>query len=997
MNAADCPSGEQISKYAAGQLPADIAAELEEHISVCAACAETFHRFDDESDPLLLLLKRPESSEQAAYLEEPAYQTAVSSASQLDVSSVLSSTDDSSSGGERRGLDLIGRRFGQYELQELIGQGGMGMVYRARHLKLDRSVAFKVLPHTVPAGDQTVQRFEREMQAVGRLHHPNIVQAFDADEVDGIHFLAMEYVDGVNLSELLKRHGPLPVAEACELIRQAAIGLQHAFEHGLVHRDVKPGNLMLNRQGTVKLLDLGLALLQGNPLAETGELTETGQLMGTVDYMAPEQAENTHDVDIRADIYSLGATLYALLTGSAPFAGARYDSLLKKMAALAAESAAPIRDTHPDVPPELAAIVDRMLFREPAKRFSEPREVVAALSPFAGPVNLKDLISLNEASDVQSPSFEDTASVSADLIGDTSVSRDRTERSTDANVRKQPIVKPAFRQRRTVVFVASGVIAITVLAAIVSYFSDRQWTRPGGAADIEEGVAADNRDEGLAESWIALFDGSDTSQWIDLGTFEVRNGELVGSPGELARTRNAYGNFELEFDWRISEGGNGGVFYRERAAGLSQKNGGGTEFQLLDNEGHSNGRHPKTRAGALYSVVGSDVDVTRPVGEFNTSRIVCRESRVEHWLNGAKLFEYDPGSDDFRKALAEATPKYRQFAGAERSGHIYLQCDSGTVAFRRIRIREQPTGQIPSQEELLRWVFVRGGRVGVKSVGSSEVTWWERESQLSNHPFQISGIRFDLGGTDQHGITDEDVMRFGEHPELETLYLMGINNQITDSGLRHIAGYGRLKSLSLKTRGSFTEASLRLLGQLSHLTALSMYSEKVDVNSSWLDVLMEIPHLERLELSPQFIVDQSGIERISKLTNLKELILTGHVVNEGSLRHLAALKQLENLDLKVAVPAPALSRLRTDLPALSSLSVIVTDTCLTEIGQFTNLRTLNITGTGASDSGLLSLQGLTNLRRLDIQGDGFTPEGVAALQTMLPGCSITARNIVDQN
>lgn len=997
MNAAECPSVDQISKYAAGQLPGDIAAELEQHVSVCAACAETFHGFDDESDPLLSLLKRPESSEQAAYLEEPAYQTAVSSASQLDVSSVASLSDAPSSDERPHGLDLIGQRFGQYELLELIGRGGMGMVYRARHLKLDRSVAFKVLPHPVADGDQTVQRFEREMQAVGRLQHPNIVQAFDADEVDGIHFLAMEYVDGVNLSELLKRHGPLPVPEACELIRQAAIGLQHAFEHGLVHRDVKPGNLMLNRLGTVKLLDLGLALLQGNPLADTGELTGTGQLMGTVDYMAPEQAENTHDVDIRADIYSLGATLYALLTGSAPFAGRRYDTLLKKLTALATESAAPIRDTHPDVPRELAAIVDRMLLREPAKRFSEPREVVAALSPFAELVNLKDLISLNQASDVQSPSFEDTAPVSADLIGDTSVSRDGTERPTDANVRQQPVVKPAFRQRRRVVFVASGVIAITVLAVIVACFPGRLRPRSSEEADKNEGVTATNPDEELTDNWIALFDGTDTSSWSDLGTFEVRNGELVGSPGQLARTRNAYGNFELEFDWRISEGGNGGVFYRERGAGLSQKDGGGTEFQLLDNGGHSNGRKPKTRAGALYAVVGADVDVTRPIGEFNTSRVVCRDARVEHWLNGTMLFNYDLDSDDFRKALAEATPKYRQFAGAERCGHIYLQCDIGTVAFRSIRICEKRLGTRLSPEELASWVFTRGGGIDVNSAGRSEVIWGDNKSQLPAAPFQITGIRFDSGGSDQDGITDEDLMRFGERPELETLYLMGVHNQITDLGLRHITGYSQLKSLNLKTKGVLTEASLRLLGQLSNLTGLFMYAEKVDVNSSWLEVLMEMPHLERLELSPQFIVDQSGIERISKLTNLKELILTGHIVSEDSLRHLAALKQLEELTLRVAVPTPALSRLRTDLPALSSLSVIVTDSCLTEIGQFTNLRTLNITGTGASDTGLLPLQGLTNLRHLDIQGDGFTPEGVAALQTMLPECSITARNILDQN
>ena len=335
MSGSECPSRDQISQYAAGRLSAITADLLEEHLSNCEACAETFNRAADQSDPLLSQLKTPVPSEQSAYLKEPAYKDALSAASQLDVSSILADVLARGQGRDRRGANLLDRRFGQYELEELIGQGGMGMVYRARHVKLDRRVAFKVLPHTSPAHEHLVQRFEREMQAVGRLQHPNIVQAFDADEIEGIHYLAMEYVDGPDLSALLRKHGTFPVADACEVVRQAAVGLQHAYENGLVHRDVKPGNLMLDRSGTVKLLDLGLALLQTNPLAGSAELTSTGQLMGTVDYMAPEQAENTHDVDIRADIYSLGATLYALLTGAAPFAGAEYSSTMKKMAALA--------------------------------------------------------------------------------------------------------------------------------------------------------------------------------------------------------------------------------------------------------------------------------------------------------------------------------------------------------------------------------------------------------------------------------------------------------------------------------------------------------------------------------------------------------------------------------------------------------------------------------------------------------------------------------------
>lgn len=221
-----------------------------------------------------------------------------------------------------------------------LGSGGMGTVYRAVHRKLNRTVALKLLPQDRFQSRDAVARFEREMQAVGMLQHPNIVAAHDAGEVDSCHFLVMELVDGEDIGHLLSRTGPLPIAEACEIARQAALGLQHIFENGLVHRDIKPSNLMLasprqrNAQPTVKILDLGLALLDPNQLGAPRELTSTGQVMGTVDYMAPEQGLDTHSVDIRADLYSLGATLYKLLTGRAPLEDPRYNSMMKRLIAL---------------------------------------------------------------------------------------------------------------------------------------------------------------------------------------------------------------------------------------------------------------------------------------------------------------------------------------------------------------------------------------------------------------------------------------------------------------------------------------------------------------------------------------------------------------------------------------------------------------------------------------------------------------------------------------
>lgn len=268
-----------------------------------------------------------------------------------------------------------------YRLLKLLGQGGMGQVYQAEHVKLRRIVALKTLPADQLHIAEAVARFEREAVAVGQLDHPNIVRATDAGTVDKTHFLVMEFLDGLNLSEVVSRLGPLPVAEAVELICQTAAGLQHAHEHGLVHRDIKPSNVMLTRSGQVKLLDLGLARL-GNQ-TPVGELTHAGQIMGTLDYMAPEQID-AGSVDIRADIYSLGATLYKLLTAAAPFDKGKPETASQKLKSLITDEKVPLLDRRPDLPADLIAVIDRMLARNPEQRFDSPREAADELAPFAG-------------------------------------------------------------------------------------------------------------------------------------------------------------------------------------------------------------------------------------------------------------------------------------------------------------------------------------------------------------------------------------------------------------------------------------------------------------------------------------------------------------------------------------------------------------------------------------------------------------------------------------
>jgi DNA-binding NtrC family response regulator len=272
--------------------------------------------------------------------------------------------------------------LGQYVLLDVLGQGGMGEVFKARQRRLKRVVALKVIRGECFRSPGAVQRFRREIEAAARLAHPNIVRIYDADEHNGLHFLAMEYVEGTDLDRLLKRHGPLPVPQACAYVRQAATGLQHAHECGLVHRDVKPSNLLLAAGGVIKLLDLGLARLEPGAAQQgtADDLTQSGAVLGTPDYIAPEQALNARTVDIRADLYSLGCTFYHFLTGQAPFNGSTWT---QKLLQHQLEAPAPVEQLRPDVPPAVAAVVRRLMAKHPQDRYQTPAEVVAALGPLA--------------------------------------------------------------------------------------------------------------------------------------------------------------------------------------------------------------------------------------------------------------------------------------------------------------------------------------------------------------------------------------------------------------------------------------------------------------------------------------------------------------------------------------------------------------------------------------------------------------------------------------
>ena len=271
MDATICPNPDMLADYVLGKTSEADMASIASHVEACATCQSQLETLDGLSDTVITFLRRPIPNEVDS--DEPLLQEVLS---RID-SITSASGSDSDDHVQEVPIPL---QVGQYRLMEKLGQGGMGAVYKAFHTKLKRIVAIKLLPGYRQRSPQAVARFHREMEAIGRVDHPNIVRAHDANEADGQFFLVMEFVEGVTLSSLVRRLGPLDVADSCEIVRQAAVALQHVHEHGLVHRDVKPSNLMLTTTGVVKLLDLGLARLHADTCSDS-DATASGQIVGS--------------------------------------------------------------------------------------------------------------------------------------------------------------------------------------------------------------------------------------------------------------------------------------------------------------------------------------------------------------------------------------------------------------------------------------------------------------------------------------------------------------------------------------------------------------------------------------------------------------------------------------------------------------------------------------------------------------------------------------------
>lgn len=363
-----CPTPEELSLCLLGKLSDARVDVLLQHAEQCEKCGKVVDSLDGSSEGLTDALKHQSSFEVTGECER-----------MIDRVEGYVQGDYASAPPDTKKHLLQGTRVRDYEIIRPIGEGGMGTVFLARHNRLNREVALKVLSLRRSNDREAQQRFEQEMEIVGKLQHPGIVRALDAGEHEGVQYLVMELVTGVDLRQLVDAVGPIPVMDACEICRQAAAALQYAHHQQLIHRDVKPSNIMLTGQGGVKVMDLGLARFTD----QHRSLTSTHQAIGSLDFMAPEQLR-AQTVDHRADVYALGCTLHFLLLGEPPEK--------RRTASLMVARTPKLESLRSVLPPPLTRLLQRMLASDPARRIDSLRDVAEQLAPFCNRADLSQLV-----------------------------------------------------------------------------------------------------------------------------------------------------------------------------------------------------------------------------------------------------------------------------------------------------------------------------------------------------------------------------------------------------------------------------------------------------------------------------------------------------------------------------------------------------------------------------------------------------------------------------
>jgi len=533
------PDREQLESFVHGRLDEETQLSIEQHITKCDSCCDVLRSIPH--DALVAQIRDGDTSQEPGQTEL-----------------MVGRPGNTKSDQEIAEIPQELFEHPRYRIIKKLGFGGMGVVYQAEHRLMERPVALKVINARLVNSDVAIERFRLEVKAAAKLAHRNIVAAHDAEQAGDLHFLVMEFIEGTDLSELIRQRGKLSVLHACNYVMQAAQGLQHALEKGMVHRDIKPHNLMRTPKGTIKILDFGLARFasQQSAQVEDGGLTGDGTTLGTPDYIAPEQARDSRRADIRADIYSLGCTLYYLLAGQPPYPSG---SAIEKVVAHFEKDPVPLSELRQDIPPELIRIIARMMAKDPAERFQTPMDVVGALRPFGKPGDSAPesaAAETNLAASTANPATHETyvdCSPTLEPLEQLDLSAFPTAEIQPMSQLPNQYTKPASKSDwRSLLFqyraalVAGGVGLIILIAgfALLPGLSGIFSKFAGGSPDTIPGPVEDT-------DWIDLLKQIETNRQVVAGQWRKSDNELLVEAAQGARLELPYKPPE-EYDFEVT-------------------------------------------------------------------------------------------------------------------------------------------------------------------------------------------------------------------------------------------------------------------------------------------------------------------------------------------------------------------------------------------------------------------------------------------------------------
>ncbi|MCA9027639.1 MAG: protein kinase [Planctomycetaceae bacterium] len=897
--------------------------------------------------------------------------------------------------------------LGDYDILEEIGKGGMGQVYKARHRRMERLVAIKTLPHAEAFDEQWRVRFQREVKAAARLSHPHIVTAYDAREDNGIDYLVMEYVDGDDLGQLVRAGGPLPITEALDCILQAARGLKYAHQQGVVHRDIKPTNLLLDQNGTVKVLDMGLARIEpvaGVSSESATDLTGTGTVMGTVDYMAPEQAQNTKLADHRSDIYSLGITLYYLLTGKPAYSGS---TAMERLLAHREQPIPSLRESveerekvsscNRELPPNdwqaIETIFQHMIAKRPDDRYQSMTDLIRDLDPLVQRLNSSSDIATRTLSPIDSSASEtqrQREGFDTDTHPDRPAPASRMMRSSRAgdsegNTDQVSLAETKLDTPSTAAGSTWGGsrrhwligVAVAGLPALLAGLVLRFNTSAGEVVLTINDPNANGADVSINDQHVLTI----TSEGQETITI---------TPNEKEQTLTiSHPDFETQTESFTLKDDGGAVAF---TVSLKPKQAVAKDPMM---------RGPNTPPPTLVS---SDVD--REAAKW----VLTMGGRVTVYVHPEGQRDVDPTENLPEETFALFNVFLNGQTGVVDQAAQHLKNASGLqmLDLEGIAVSDEFMGYL-SNWPVLRQLNVSD--TGVTDAGLTHLSSLEKlqflqliRTEITDAGLEsVAGVKsltnLDLQSTK---ISNDGLHWLHDLPNLGSLSLRF--TALTDAGLDHIAQFDQLTSLGLEGT-KITDAGLTKLSNLKQLVSLDVRSTGVTAAgvAAFKDSLPDcevVSNFTRDRVAAEWVLSRGG--RVSVYIHprgnqdaespkdLPHENFTLHAVSfegiadidDADLRNLEGLENLQLVTLSGTAISDVSLRQMNQWPKLFLLSLMdtqVTDQGIQELSQARNLANLQLIRVPMTGEGLKSLLPLKKLVTLDLQSTEITDDDLPLL------------------